>query len=255
MALVAAVAYRRTSLQRAGLAESPAWAAAPLPRLPLTAYGVAGTRAGFLACAAKKKEKGGGGGGEAEEEAPEIDTEALMNDFEAKFTRSVETLQENLAGLRAGKATPEMLNEVKVSAYDTDVNIKEIASISVADARTLAVTCYDAKLATSVEKALIIASMGYVVSVDGATVKVKIPEMTKDKRTEYVKMAKEYAEKSRVGLRNVRATAMKKIKGLSKDLSEDIAKRMEKDIDATVKKMNTEIDNMFKKKEKELLTL
>jgi len=246
--------------------------AIPAPRYAYAVFGATTApvaRVGKTACAGKKKggggggsqkgagggggKSGGGGGGDSGAVAEDIDTGALMKDYEDKMGKTLEALTENFVGIRAGRAAPAMLNEIKVSAYGSDVGINEVATVSVTDTRTLTVSCFDDSLTPKVEKAIITSNMGYTVNLEGSSIRVMIPELTKDKRTQYAKLAKDFTEKSRVAVRNVRQAAMKKIKGLSKKISEDIAKGMEKEVEALVKKNNKALDDMLKKKETELL--
>lgn len=164
-------------------------------------------------------------------------------------------LEDNLRTIRAGKATPQLLDSVKVNAYESQLKIEEVATITVSDATTLMVNVFDDTVVDAVAKAILKADLGFTASTNGQAVKVSIPPLTKDKRAQYVKLAKDYAEKTKVAVRNVRQTAMKKIKSLKSDLPEDVARDMEKDVDAMVKKMNGDIDSSFKSKETELSSL
>lgn len=213
-----------------------------------------------VACAGKKKggkDKGGGGdgggGGGGGAEAGDVDTEGMLNDWSAKMNTCVEKLQEGLVTIRAGKATAALLDNIKVKAYESEKQIKELATVSATDTTTLSLTTWDEDVTPSVAKAIMGADLGYTVQETSPTsIKVNIPPLTKEKRAAYIKLAKENAEGSKVAVRNVRQAAMKKIKSLKKDLSEDIAKSMEKDMEARVKKVVAEIDSIFKRKESDL---
>lgn len=169
--------------------------------------------------------------------AVEVDTEALMKEYETKMDKSVGMLDDSLRTIRAGKATPQLLDSIKVNAYESQLKLEEVATISVSDATTLMVNVFDETVVDAVLKAVQTADLGFTASQNGQSVKVSIPPLTKDKRVQYVKLAKDYCEKTKVAVRNVRQAAMKKIKGLKSDLSEDVARGMEKDIEAMVKKM------------------
>jgi len=208
-------------------------------------------------CAAKKKKggKGGGGGGDdggAGQPAEEIDTSEYLNGWEASMETAVETLKEKIRPIQAGKATPALLESIKVKAYDSDMKIVELATVSVNDASTLMVTCFEESTASAVSQAIQYSELGFGVNVAGAAVKVTIPPLTTDKRAKYVKTVKESVESAKTVIRNLRQTAMKKIKSLSKQLSQDVAKGMEKDVEAMVKKYVSTMDDIFKKKETEL---
>lgn len=244
--LLASAAPAAVAALAAGLAVGLASARAPRSR-----------RCG-VARAGKKRGggKGGGGGddGGAEGgEAPEIDTEALMKEYRDKMEKSVEVLKENFIGIRAGKATAQLLDGVKVKAYDSEVALSEVGSVTVMDNNTLGVSCWDEAVVGSVESAIKTSGLGYGVSSNGTQLKVSIPELTKDKRTQYAKMAKDYAEKSRVAVRNVRQAALKKVKAMKKDLSDDMSKALESEVQDMVKKHVGDVDKMLKTKEKEVL--
>mmetsp|Transcript_25918 Transcript_25918/g.59884 ORF Transcript_25918/g.59884 Transcript_25918/m.59884 type:complete len:310 (-) Transcript_25918:117-1046(-) len=212
---------------------------------------------------AARKGKGGkrGGGGSesggAQEtgEGPEVDTQSLMEEAESKMGSSLNVLEEALRGIRAGKATPALIADVTVDAYGSEITLKEVATITATDNRTLLVNCFDETTAPAVEKGLMASSLGFGISPSGATIKVSIPELTTDKRKQYVKVAKEAAEKSRVAVRNVRQQAMKKIKAFEKkkDISEDTSKSLQADVESMVKKTIGEIDKTTKSKEEEIL--
>ncbi|CAE7904351.1 frr, partial [Symbiodinium sp. KB8] len=171
-------------------------------------------------CLAKKK-KGGGGGGGAEEGDVDIDTEAIVADFEEKMKKSVVLLEDNLRTIRAGKATPSLLDSVKVNAYESVLKLEEVATVTASDTTTLMVNVFDETVVGAVVKAIQTADLGFTASEMGQSVKVNIPPLTKEKRVQYVKLAKDYAEKSKVAVRNVRQAAMKKIKSFNKKLPED----------------------------------
>lgn len=214
--------------------------------------------------AAKKKDKGdkgdkggkggGGAGADEEEEVADIDTAALLAEYQDKMDKSIDMLRQSLIGIRAGKATPALVDGMKVKAYDSEVLLKDLATVTATDATTLMITCFDESVAPAVEKAIITSDMGFSAQQLGANVKVGIPPLTKDKRVQFVKLAKENAEKCRVAVRNVRQAAMKKVKGL-KGISEDVIRNLQDDVEDMVKKNIAECDRMAKKKEEELMTI
>lgn len=208
-------------------------------------------------CLAKKKKGGGGGGGGggAEEGDVDIDTEAIVADFEEKMKKSVVLLEDNLRTIRAGKATPSLLDSVKVNAYESVLKLEEVATVTASDTTTLMVNVFDETVVGAVVKAIQTADLGFTASEMGQSVKVNIPPLTKEKRVQYVKLAKDYAEKSKVAVRNVRQAAMKKIKSFNKKLPEDTVRAMTQEVEDFVKKSVADIDSNFKSKETELTTL
>lgn len=213
----------------------------------------------------KGKAKGGGGGaakkgknddddGDDGEEEEEVDTEEVMADFQEKMEKTLDLLRTTFVGIRAGKATPGLIESLKVTVYDSEVLLKEIASISVVDATTLNVACFDEANAPAVTKMILTSDFGYTAQATGANVKVMIPQMTKEKRVQFCKVAKDSAEKTRVAIRNVRQAAMKKVKGF-KSLSEDVVRDLQDEVEEMCKKNIAECDKMLKKKEDELMTV
>eukprot|EP00418_Pyrodinium_bahamense_P073625 CAMPEP_0179100518 /NCGR_PEP_ID=MMETSP0796-20121207/46428_1 /TAXON_ID=73915 /ORGANISM="Pyrodinium bahamense, Strain pbaha01" /LENGTH=314 /DNA_ID=CAMNT_0020798345 /DNA_START=29 /DNA_END=973 /DNA_ORIENTATION=+ len=201
--------------------------------------------------------KGGGGGGAAEEGgaegAPEVDTEALMKDYQGKMQNTLDMLRQNLSGIRAGRATPALLEGVTVEAYESQVSIKEVGTITATDTTTLQITCFDETVVPAVEKAIMVAALGYSVQSNGPTLKVGIPPLTKEKRTEYAKLVKDFTEKSKVAVRNVRQAALKKVKGLSKSLSEDVVKSLQSEVESMVKKNIADCEKIQKAKDNEIM--
>jgi len=216
---------------------------------------------GRTLCLAKKKKGGGGGGGGgggsggAEEGDVDIDTEAIVADFEEKMKKSVVLLEDNLRTIRAGKATPSLLDSVKVNAYESVLKLEEVATVTASDTTTLMVNVFDETVVGAVVKAIQTADLGFTASEMGQSVKVNIPPLTKEKRVQYVKLAKDYAEKSKVAVRNVRQAAMKKIKSFNKKLPEDTVRAMTQEVEDFVKRSVADIDSNFKSKETELTTL
>ncbi|CAE7678836.1 frr, partial [Symbiodinium microadriaticum] len=218
-------------------------------------------------CLAKKKGGGGGGGGAEEGQSCEelvatsrsrgsclfkfetagdvdIDTEAIVADFEEKMKKSVVLLEDNLRTIRAGKATPSLLDSVKVNAYESVLKLEEVATVTAtaSDTTTLMVNVFDETVVGAVVKAIQTADLGFTASEMGQSVKVNIPPLTKEKRVQYVKLAKDYAEKSKVAVRNVRQAAMKKIKSFNKKLPEDTVRAMTQEVEDFVKKSVADIE-------------
>eukprot|EP00403_Amphidinium_massartii_P017778 CAMPEP_0178413764 /NCGR_PEP_ID=MMETSP0689_2-20121128/22694_1 /TAXON_ID=160604 /ORGANISM="Amphidinium massartii, Strain CS-259" /LENGTH=319 /DNA_ID=CAMNT_0020035043 /DNA_START=90 /DNA_END=1049 /DNA_ORIENTATION=+ len=206
----------------------------------------------------KAKGGGGAGGGAAvatADEETEVDTASIMNEADSKMANSLTVLQDALMGIRAGKASPGLISGVKVNAYGADQTLQELATITATDNRTLMVSCFDESTAPAVEKGMIAAGLGFGISPNGANIKVSIPELTTDKRQQYVKIAKDAAEKSRLAIRNVRQQTMKKIKGFEKkkSISEDMSKALQAEVETMVKKHVGDIDKTAKAKEEEIL--
>ncbi|CAE7576149.1 frr [Symbiodinium natans] len=174
--------------------------------------------------------------------------------------KSVGLLEDNLRTIRAGKATPSLLDSVRVNAYETVMKLEEVATVTATASKRSAEAAENCastvshraeKLSASAGpldfgKAIQIADLGFGASETntemGQSVKVSIPPLTKEKRAQYVKLAKDYAEKSKVAVRNVRQQGMKKIKSFNKKLPEDTVRAMEQDVEAAVKKSVADIE-------------
>lgn len=217
-------------------------------------------------CAAKKKgaekkvsrkspKKGKGGGGDDDEpgEPSDFDADSFVSDFSSKMGKAVAAYQESLVTIRAGRASPDLLKGITVSAFESELQLIEVASVTATDQTTLSISCFDPSTLPNVEKALRQNNdLGFGVATRGETIVLTLPQLTTDKRKQYVKVAKDGAEKARVSIRNVRQAAMKKIKAMSKSLNEDQTDYASSSIDDAVKKHTGDVDSAFKDKEKEL---
>merc|ERR1719320_606342 len=176
-----------------------------------------------------------------------------MKDWDGQLSKVLDDLSKQYAGIRAGNATPELIQEIKVKAYGNTVNLKEVGSITIKDNKTLAVTCWDEGVVKDAAAGIQNSGLGFSVSMSDSAIMVGVPELTMDKRKQYVKMAKEQSEKAKVAMRGVRQTAMKTVKGLKDATSEDFVRSMEQEVEKLVKKSVGEVDQMMKKKDAELL--
>ena len=162
--------------------------------------------------------------------------------------------QKEFSTIRTGRATPSILDGVKVEAYGTDMPINQVANIGVEDARVLRITPWDMSQVKSIEKAIIISDLGLSVSVDDKGLRVNFPDLTSDRRVALVKIAKQKLEDARVTLRNEREKAIKDIDAQEKEkkISEDEKFRMKADLQKAIDDANRVLDELFAKKEKEI---
>lgn len=176
--------------------------------------------------------------------------------FKVDVQKCVDHLAEDLAQIRTGRATPELVEEILVSAYDTQAPIKNYASISSMDARTLSIQPWDKSIIDNISKAIGAANLGLSSLIEGDRVLVKVPDLTEERRKEYVKIMKDRVEDGRVAVRQVRQKYMKEVEELqSGGLSEDEADRVRDEIEKIVKETNQKIEEMREQKEKDLLTI
>lgn len=183
------------------------------------------------------------------------DYNGIKEDTKNRMEKSLDSLKSDFGGLRAGRAHTSLLDGILVDAYGSMTPLSQVGTISVPDARTLAVSIWDKGLAKSVEKALRESDLGLNPASDGQLIRIPIPPLSEERRKELVKIAGKYTEQSKVAVRNVRRDALDGIKKLKKDnqISEDEEKRYENEIqkmtDETIKK----IDEALALKEKDIL--
>lgn len=183
------------------------------------------------------------------------DFNAIKNDTKTRMEKTLEALKTDFGGLRAGRAHTSLLDGIMVDAYGSMTPISQVGTVSVPDARTLAVSIWDRGLAKSVEKALRESDLGLNPVSDGQLIRIPIPPLSEERRKELSKIAGKYSEQGKIAIRNIRRDALDEIKKLKKDnaISEDDEKRYETEIqkltDDTIKK----IDEMLVGKEKDIL--
>ena len=170
-----------------------------------------------------------------------------------KMNKAIENMEERLSTIRAGRANPNMLDNVYVSYYGTPTQIKQLATISVPEARQINIKPFDKSILGAIEKAIFEANLGITPNNNGEVVMLVIPELTEDRRKEYVKEVKTMAEEAKIALRNVRQDANNDIKKLELPLDEE--KRGMERIQDLISKYNKDIDSLLAEKEKELMTV
>ena len=176
----------------------------------------------------------------------------LMN-VELEMQEAIENFKKRLTNIRAGRANPAMLDGVMVSYYGVDTPLKQLATISIPEARQLSIKPFDKSSIGAIEKGILAANIGITPNNNGEVIILNIPALTEDTRREYVKQAKGYAEDCRIVLRNIRQDANKAIDAL--EIPEDDVKSGEEDVQELINKYNKIVDETFKKKEQELMTV
>jgi ribosome recycling factor len=177
----------------------------------------------------------------------------LLNDASAKMKKALDHTIHDFASIHTGKATPTMVEGVMVEAYGSQMRLKECAAITTPDARMIQIQPWDASLVKAIEKAIQVANLGFNPVVDGKIVRVPLPDMSRERRLEFVKTASRIAEEGRVQIRNIRRDIMETVK--KSKFPEDESKRLEKDIQAATDKAIKDIGEHFTAKEKELLAV
>lgn len=173
--------------------------------------------------------------------------------LKAQITEVEEWLHRELAGVRTGRATPTLLDGVKPEAYGTRTPLREIASVSVEDARTLRVIPWDKGLLKVIEKGITDADLGVGVSIDDQGLRISFPELTHERRAQLLKIAGDKAEQARVTLRSHRTDAIKEIEQLKKEgMSEDQAKRDKEELQKLIDAGNDAIAKVLEHKQEEI---
>lgn len=173
--------------------------------------------------------------------------------IEQKMDKAISALENKLINIRAGRANPAMLNGIMVPFYGTPTPIQSMANITVPEARQLMIKPFDRNTLKDIERAINEANIGITPTNNGEIIILTIPELTEDRRKEYVKEAKEVAEEARVALRNIRQEENNAIK--REEHPEDEEKRLLEDVQESINKYNKIIDEKLKEKEQELMTV
>ena len=181
--------------------------------------------------------------------------EKILADTKDKMKKAVEVFGDELAGIRTGRASPSILQNVKVDYYGNLTALNQIASITAPEPDMLIVHPWDKNVLPAIEKAILSSDLGLNPTNDGNVIRVPIPPLTEERRKEIVKMVKKMAEEARIAIRNIRRNANDIVKDRKKkgEISEDDEKRLEKRIQELTDEYIGKIDEMLKEKEEEIL--
>ncbi|MBX3102295.1 MAG: ribosome recycling factor [Bacteroidetes bacterium] len=184
----------------------------------------------------------------------EPQVKAVYEQAEAAMKKAVAHYEAELVKIRAGKASPMMLDGVRAEFYGSQMPLNQLSNISTLDARTLQLQPFDKGAIHAIERAIVEANMGLNPQNDGVVIRIIIPTMTEERRKQLVKMAKEATEECRIAVRNNRRDALEQFKKLVKDgLAEDSAKAGEAEIEKLTKNYNSKLDGIFAEKEAEIM--
>ena len=179
----------------------------------------------------------------------------LNNVYEEKMNKTISVFEENLSEIRAGRANPAILNKITVDYYGVPTPINQVAGISVPEARMILIQPWEKPMLHEIEKAITRSDLGLSPNNDGTVIRLNIPQLTEERRTDLVKTLNKRAEESKVSVRNIRRDANEAIKKLekAKSITEDDAKKAQEDIQKIVDKYIKEIDIARAEKEKEIM--
>lgn len=178
-----------------------------------------------------------------------------MADIKRRMDGALKALEAEFAGLRTGRASAALLEPIHVDAYGSSMPLNQVGTISVPEARMLAVQVWDASLAKAVEKAIRNSDLGLNPQTEGQVVRVPLPDLNEERRQELTKVAGKYAEQARVAVRNVRRDGMETLKHMEKDgeISEDEHRTMSHDIQKLTDDHVKKIDEILHEKEQDIM--
>jgi ribosome recycling factor len=181
----------------------------------------------------------------------------VITDLKQNISKALEHYKNELTTVRAGRANPKILDKVMVDYYGNPTPLKQMANITSPEARMLVVSLWDVSMVKEAVKAINQANLGVTPSDDGKLIRLVFPVLTEERRKEYVKTARAMAEEAKITIRNARRDANELLKDMKKnnDLSEDMLKSAEKEVQKEVDSAVEQVDNLLKSKEKEILEL
>jgi len=182
--------------------------------------------------------------------------ELIMEDAESLMKKTITHLEAELTKIRAGKASPSMLDGISVEYYGSPTPINQVANISVLDARTISIQPWEKNMVGAIEKSILQANIGITPQNDGVQIRLFLPPLTEERRRELFKKASAEGEHSKVAVRNIRRDSIEHIKKLQKEgLSEDATKDAEKDMQTMTDKYISLVDKHLAAKEKEMMAV
>jgi ribosome recycling factor len=180
-----------------------------------------------------------------------------MSDLRKRMDGAAEVLRKEFTGLRTGRASASLLEPIMVQAYGSEMPINQVGTVSVPEPRMLTVQVWDRNLVKAVEKSIRTADLGLNPAVDGTLVRIPVPELTEERRTELSKVAARYAEQARVAVRNVRRDGMEQLKKMEKDgeISSDEQHKQADQVQQLTDQEIKRINDMLAAKEAEIMTV
>ena len=180
--------------------------------------------------------------------------ENIRKDIENRMQSSVQSARSDMAGIRAGRASPNMLDTIKVVTYGQKMDLNQIGNITTPDARTINIDVWDQTNVSLVEKAIRESDLGINPMIEGNLIRLPLPQLNEERRNEYLKIAGKISENFKIAIRNIRRDGIEKIKKLEKDkeISQDDSKKNQELIDKISSNKVSEIDELFKSKEEDL---
>ncbi len=180
----------------------------------------------------------------------------VLNDYEKRMNGAVDNLKINFAGVRSGRASSSLVDNLLVDAYGQNMKIKDLASVNVPEPRTLKINVWDANLVSSVEKTIINSSLELNPMTEGQIIRINLPELTSERRVELAKSVRGMGEEAKIAIRNIRQDGMNNIKKLNEqNIAEDDIKKYQDDLQKLTDAFILDISEISKKKENEILQI
>ena len=180
--------------------------------------------------------------------------QSIKKSAEERMEKAIQALRRDLQTLRAGRATPALLDRIQVEYYGAQTPVSQLANINTPDSRTLLIQPWDKSSLSDIERAIMKSDLGLTPANDGTTIRLVIPALTEERRLELVKNTKKLGEEAKIAIRNIRRDANDDIKKLEKtDLTEDESRRYQDDIQKATDKFIAEVDKVLASKEKEIM--
>ena len=180
----------------------------------------------------------------------------FMDEAKEQMQGALTHLENEVAKIRAGRATPKILNDVLVDYYGSPTPLSQVANITVPDPRTIAVQPWEKSMLAPIQKAIMVANLGFNPDNNGEIVRINVPPLTEERRKELVKQSKGVGENAKVSIRNARRDAIDEFKKMVKDgLPEDVAKDAENEVQKITDGYNKKVDDILAAKEKDIMTI
>jgi ribosome recycling factor len=186
-----------------------------------------------------------------------FDIDAAGRETREKMGKALAHLEEELKGIRTGRATPGLVEHIQVEAYGSNQPLKNVAQIGVPDARSLSIKPFDASILKDIERAIQASNLGVNPTIDGKQIRINLPPLSEERRKQLVAHVKQLCEQQRVALRNLRRDVLKKAEGAMAEhaITEDAHKKFEKTVSDLLKDTEKKVDEVFKKKQEEVMTV
>ncbi|MDB4868506.1 MAG: ribosome recycling factor [Cohnella sp.] len=180
--------------------------------------------------------------------------QSIKKDAEDRMEKALAALKRDLSTLRAGRASPALLDRVQADYYGTPTPVNQLGSINTPDSRTLIIQPWDKTALSAIEKAILKSDLGLTPSNDGTIIRITIPMLTEERRKDLAKDTKRFGEEAKVAIRNIRRDANEDIKKKEKDqISEDESRRHQEDVQKLTDRFVAEVDKILAAKEKEIM--